>query len=107
MVFLGIVIMQVANVFACRTERASVFRVGFFSNRMVFAGIAFELIFAALIIYVPFLQRIFGTAPVGIENWLLLFAFTPFVFLAEEARKAYVRQRRKKHLRTEQIAQNN
>ncbi len=91
MTFLGIVVMQVANVFACRTERVSVFRVGFFSNRMVFAGIVFELIFAAILIYVPFFQRIFGTAPVGVENWLVLFAFTPMVFVAEEARKWLVR----------------
>jgi magnesium-transporting ATPase (P-type) len=93
MVFLGIVVMQVANVFACRTERASVFHVGFFSNRLVFAGIAFELLFVAVLIYVPFFQRIFGTAPVGWEGWGLLFAFTPVVFLAEEARKAWVRGR--------------
>ena len=95
MVFLGIVIMQVANVFACRTERVSVFHVGFFSNRMVFAGIAFELVFAALLIYVPFLQKIFGTAPIGPEGWLVLFAFTPLVFLVEEARKAFVRRKKK------------
>jgi Ca2+-transporting ATPase len=94
MVFLGIVVMQIANVFACRTERASVFRVGFFSNRMVFAGIAFELAFAAVLIYVPFFQRIFGTAPIGWEGWLVLFAFTPFVFLVEEARKTIVRRTR-------------
>jgi magnesium-transporting ATPase (P-type) len=86
--------MQIANVFACRTERASVFRVGFFSNHMVFAGIAFELAFAAVLIYVPFFQRIFGTAPIGWEGWLVLFAFTPFVFLVEEARKAIVRRNR-------------
>jgi Ca2+-transporting ATPase len=92
MVFLGIVIMQIANVFACRTERASVFRVGFFSNRMVFAGIAFELVFAAVLIYVPFFQRIFGTAPIGWEGWLVLFAFTPVVFAVEEARKAIARR---------------
>ncbi|MCL4395476.1 MAG: cation-transporting P-type ATPase [Chloroflexi bacterium] len=91
MVFLGIVIMQVANVFACRTERVSVLRVGFFSNRLVFAGIAFELIFAAILIYTPFFQHIFGTAPVGLEAWLVLFAFTPLVFLAEEARKWFGR----------------
>jgi len=93
MVFLGIIIMQVANVFACRTERASVFTVGFFSNRLVFAGIAFELVFAAVLIYVPFFQKIFGTAPVGWECWMVLFLFTPLVFLAEEGRKAWVRRR--------------
>ena len=92
MVFLGIVIMQIANVFACRTERASVFQVGVFSNRLVFAGIAFELVFAASLIYVPLLQRIFGTAPIDLQGWLVLFAFTPLVFLAEEARKALLRR---------------
>jgi magnesium-transporting ATPase (P-type) len=94
MVFLGIVVMQVANVFACRTERVSVFRVGLFSNHMVFLGIAVELAFAALLIYVPFLQGVFGTAPVGLEGWLVLIAFAPFVFLVEEARKAIARHRR-------------
>ena len=93
MVFLGIIIMQVANLFSCRTERASVFHVGFFSNPLVFVGIAFELAFAAAIIYIPFLQRIFGTAPIDLAGWLVLAAFTPVVFFLEEARKAIVRRR--------------
>ncbi|HAA04093.1 MAG TPA: ATPase [Syntrophobacteraceae bacterium] len=95
MVFLGIVIMQVANVFACRTQRASVFSIGFFSNRLVFAGILFELAFAAALIYVPFLQDLFGTAPIGWENWLILAVFIPFIFFAEEGRKALVRRSRR------------
>jgi Ca2+-transporting ATPase len=93
MSFLGIIIMQVANVFVCRTERASVFTVGFFSNPLVFAGIAFELIFAVALIYIPVFQDVFGTAPVGLNAWLLLFAFTPLVFACEEGRKAIVRRR--------------
>lgn len=68
MSFLGIVVMQVANVFVCRTERASVFQAGFFSNRLIFAGIAFELVFAAALVYIPLFQGVFGTAPVGIEG---------------------------------------
>jgi P-type Ca2+ transporter type 2C len=97
MVFLGIVIMQVANVFACRTERVGVLRVGFFSNHLIFAGIVFELVFAAMLIYIPFFQRIFGTAPIGGECWVLLFAFTPLVFFAEEARKAIEARARRGH----------
>ena len=61
-VFLGIVLMQVGNAFACRTERVSVFRIGLFGNRFLLWGIAFELVFAAALIYVPFLQSLFGTA---------------------------------------------
>jgi len=92
-VFLGIVLMQVGNAFACRTERVSVFRIGLFSNRFLLWGIAFELVFAAALIYVPLLQPIFGTAAVGADWWLYLVAFVPVIFVAEEARKAIIRRR--------------
>ena len=93
-VFLGIVLMQVGNAFACRTERASAFAIGLFGNRMLLWGIAFELVFAAALIYVPFLQDVFRTGPVGAEWWAYLIAFVPVIFLAEEARKAFQRHRR-------------
>ncbi len=91
-VFLGIVLMQVANAFACRTERVSVLRVGPFGNRFLLWGIVFEVAFAALLIYAPPLQPLFGTAPVQAHWWVVLAAFMPLVFLAEEVRKAVVRR---------------
>jgi len=100
-VFLGIVLMQVGNAFACRTERASAFTIGLFSNRLLLWGIAFELVFAAALIYVPFLQKVFRTGPVGAEWWAYLIAFVPVIFLAEELRKAIQRRR---HRRMEEAA---
>jgi magnesium-transporting ATPase (P-type) len=85
--------MQVGNAFACRTERVSAFSGGLFSNRLLLWGIAFELAFAALLIYEPWLQELFGTAGVSWEWWLLLLACVPVIFLAEEARKALIRRR--------------
>jgi len=41
----------------------------------------------SVLIYTPFFQRIFGLAPIGLKEWGFLFAFTPFLFLMEEARK--------------------
>jgi len=41
--FLGIVIMQIGNVFACRSSKDSIFRLGFFSNRLVIIGIIVEV----------------------------------------------------------------
>ena len=40
----GIVAAQIGNGLAIRTERESVFRVGLFSNRLLLAGIASEII---------------------------------------------------------------
>ncbi len=65
MTFAGIVACQVGTAIAARTERASLRSVGLFSNPMLIGGIAFELVFAAAVIYVPSLQPIFHTAPLG------------------------------------------
>jgi len=92
MTLAGIVATQVGNVFACRTERESVFKVGFFTNRLVLWGIASELTIISLLIYTPFLQRIFGLAPLGIKEWGFLFAFTPVLLLMEELRKLVLRK---------------
>jgi Ca2+-transporting ATPase len=92
-VFLGIVLMQVGNAFACRTERVSVFSIGVFSNRFLLWSIGFEVVFVAALVYVPPLQSVFGTAGVGAGWWAFLVAFVPVIFLAEEARKAVARRR--------------
>ena len=57
----AIIVMQVANVFLCRSERASVFAFGLFSNRLIWAGILGELVIILLIDYTPLGNRLFGT----------------------------------------------
>ncbi|MBI4493107.1 MAG: cation-transporting P-type ATPase [Chloroflexi bacterium] len=93
MAFLGIVATQVGTVFAARTERESVFRVGLLSNRWVLWGVAFELLVAAAIVYLPPLQAIFGTAALGPAEWAVAATFGPAVLLAEEARKWLARRK--------------
>ena len=89
MVFVGIVVMQIANVFACRSENRSSFKLGFFSNKLILWGIAFELVFTAALVYVPFLQRIFNTTGLGIHEWGILFGLMLVVFILEEVRKRF------------------
>jgi ATPase, P-type (transporting), HAD superfamily, subfamily IC len=93
MSFLGIVIMQVANVFACRTEVASMFSVSLFKNKLLNIGIVFEIVLTALLIYVPFLQKIFDTYPVSLKHWLFYVAFMPILIGAEEIRKYILRRK--------------
>ncbi|MFO0753381.1 MAG: HAD-IC family P-type ATPase [Thermodesulfovibrionales bacterium] len=94
--FLGIVVLQVGTVFACRSSRSSVFRLGLFSNRLVLVGVIAELLVAFGIIYHPLGHRLFGTAPLDGEVWLLLIPFCLFLLLAEEARKAWRRRSEKR-----------
>jgi len=83
----AIVVTQVANVFACRSARESVFRIGFFSNRLLFLGIGIELLFQLWIVYHPWGNRIFSTSPLPFPVWLVLVPFAVLLFAADEARK--------------------
>ena len=100
MIFVGIVVMQIANIFSCRSERLSAFRIGFLSNKLILVGIVLELLFTAVLMYVPFFQGVFTTTPLGFQDWLLLFGMMLVIFLMEEARKKLVelwRSRRPLH----------
>ena len=57
MTFLSMVVAQIGTAFASRTERASLRSIGILSNRMLLWGIAFELVLAAILVYIPALQR--------------------------------------------------
>jgi P-type Ca2+ transporter type 2C len=92
MTLAAIVTTQIGNLFAHRTESTSIFRRGLGGNRLVWLVIISELVVVGLIIYVPFLQDMFGTASLAPQNWLLLLAFTPLLLLADELRKFLVRR---------------
>jgi magnesium-transporting ATPase (P-type) len=92
MTLAAVVATQIGNLFAQRTERVSVFKIGLFSNRLVWLGIGTELALVFMITYVPFLQWLFGTASFPLSYWLFLLAWVPALFLADELRKAIVRR---------------
>jgi calcium-translocating P-type ATPase len=93
MTLAGIVAAQVGNVFACRTDRESVFRAGLAANRFVLGGVVVEVALLVALILVPPLRRVFGLAPVGFAEWWILLLFPPVVLGLEEARKAWLRAR--------------
>ena len=89
----AVVSTQIGNLFAQRSERSSIFRIGCFGNRLLWVGIASEIGLLLLIVYVPFLQKVFGTSGFPLEGWLFLIAWAPALLLADEARKAVLRWR--------------
>ena len=91
----GIVVGQFFNGFAVRTDVESVFRIGLLSNWRLVVAEMMGLAIMASISYLPPLQAVFHTAPLSAADWLLLAAFGALLLLAEEARKALVRARRR------------
>jgi calcium-translocating P-type ATPase len=88
MTFAGIVACQIGTALAARTEHASLRSVGLFTNRMLLWGIASEVAFAAALVFLPPLQRIFGTATLGWSELALLLPLPLVVWGADELRRA-------------------
>ena len=86
-----IVTSQIGNGFACRTERESIFKVGFTTNRFYLWGILSELVILVMFLYVPPFPGFFGFEPVSIWVWLFMFAMIPLPLIADELRKVVVR----------------
>ncbi len=90
--FAAIVLAQIGAVFACRTERTSVFRTGLHTNKLILIGIAVELLVLCVLSYTPFLHGLFNTAPLGLREWGYLIWIPPVVLLIDELRKLALRK---------------
>ena len=75
--FLGIVACQVGTALAARTERRSLREVGLMTNRLLLWGIAFELVFAAVIVATP----VAGPLAMARPPWDALLLLLPFPFV--------------------------
>jgi magnesium-transporting ATPase (P-type) len=87
MTFLGIVACQIGTLFAARTERVSLRSVGVLTNRLVLAGVAFEIVFSAMLVATPGIQGVFATAVPPLPALLLLPFFPLIVWGADELRR--------------------
>ncbi len=66
-----VIMFQIFYLLNCRSLRNSMLRIGVFSNKTVFIGAAVVLILQAMFIYAPFMQAIFGSAPLTPANILV------------------------------------
>ncbi len=92
MTLAAIALCQDGNVFACRSERTSAFRLNWFSNPLIWVGIATKWGLLLGLMYISPLQTIFFTAPLSPGQFALLFLCPPLILVAEELRKAWLRR---------------
>ena len=91
--FAAIVLLQIVNVFLCRSAWRSAFSTGLGGNPLILWGVALEAGLLALISYTAWGNALFGTAPLPLEVWLFLLPWAAGMLAIEEARKWFVRRR--------------
>ncbi|KAG0359029.1 High affinity Ca2+/Mn2+ P-type ATPase-like protein [Podila minutissima] len=89
MTFTTFVFFDMFNALACRSEKKSIFSVGFFTNKMFNLSVAGSILGQFLVIYMPFFQTVFQTEALTFTDLLGITLLTSSVFWAEEARKFF------------------
>jgi Ca2+-transporting ATPase len=100
----AVVTTQIGNGFAQRTNVESIFKVGFFSNRLLLWGILSECVVLVALVYIPFLQDVFHTGPLGPIDWAFLIALIPTLLIADEIRKYFVRRKLRRQAQSSILA---
>ena len=93
MVFTAIAFLQLGNAIAVRSERESVFHLGWRSNPWIYAAVATAIALQLLIVYVPALQHVFDTVALSPEQLGLVMGAATITFWAIEAEKLFRRRR--------------
>ncbi len=70
------VAVEVLYLFACRSFTRSAWRIGFWSNHWIVGGVAVQVAGQAAITYLPVMNDLFGTAPIGAASWLRILALS-------------------------------
>jgi calcium-translocating P-type ATPase len=89
----AIIVMQVVNVFICRSDRDSIFSQNLLENRLIVIGVMEEIILIILIDYTPWGNELFGTSPISGEIVLWMIPCAVAMLLLEELRKWWCRAR--------------
>jgi magnesium-transporting ATPase (P-type) len=92
MAFTTLVLAQLFNCFNARSERVSAFH-NLLTNPLLWGAIGLSVILQIAVVYLPFLNRPFGTAPLDGWDWLLCTAMASAVLWANEVRKLLARAR--------------
>ena len=77
-----VVMVQIFYLLNCRSLNRSMFSIGLFSNPWIIVGIVSMLVAQLLFTYAPVMQRLFYTAPLAWEHWLMIVATGLAVYLA-------------------------
>ncbi len=87
MVFTTLTLAQMGNALAIRSNVDSVFRIGFFGNRMMIVAVVATFALQMALIYVTPLQKIFKTVPLSAKDLAISLVLSTIVFAAVETVK--------------------
>ncbi len=86
MVFTEIVLFELIFAFVCQSDKELSLR-HLFANRALIIATLISLIFQLIMVYTPFMQQIFKTAPLDLYEWLVLILLASTALLVPQLKR--------------------
>jgi len=91
--FATLIMSELLRAFTARSERYPLFRIGVLSNRWMLWAVCSSFALLLLVMYVPFLQPVFGTVSLNPGDWLVMLPLFLAASVAAEVTKVFLRWR--------------
>lgn len=92
MAFVTLSLCELFRAYTVRSERASIFQIGIFSNRYMQYAVGLSIVLLLLVCSVPFLQPIFNTHFLSGREWAVVVGLAIIPAIAEEITKFFLRR---------------
>jgi P-type Ca2+ transporter type 2C len=92
MAFVTLSLCELFRAYTVRSERASIFQIGMFSNRYMQYAVGLSIALLLLVCGLPFLQPIFNTHILSVNEWVIVVGLALIPATAEEITKFFLRR---------------
>ncbi|MFA5118951.1 MAG: calcium-transporting P-type ATPase, PMR1-type [Candidatus Omnitrophota bacterium] len=90
--FIVLACSQLFHAFNCRNMEKSIFKIGIGTNKLLILAVLVSFVLQMAVVYVPFLQVIFKTEPLGLLDWMIALVISSFPLWAMETWKSLARK---------------
>jgi Ca2+-transporting ATPase len=95
MAFITLSASELFRAFTARSERYPLHKIGFFTNKNMNWAVLVSLALMMAVVYVPFLNTVFDTVPLGWRQWEVMLPLLLIPSIAAEAVKLFVSRKKK------------
>jgi Ca2+-transporting ATPase len=90
MAFVTLSFSELLRAYTARSERYPLLKIGVFSNKNMNYAVISSLTLLLAVVYLPFLQPIFDTVPLGLDQWVLVMPLLVVPSIAAELTKWFL-----------------
>lgn len=95
MAFVTLSASELLRAFTARSENYSIFKIGVFSNKWMNWAVLASLVLMLAVVYIPFLNPVFKTVPLGLDQWKLILPLLFIPSIVAELTKLVLNRREK------------